>query len=113
MVALKALRFRVPPGTPEPLADLAGEALETVADVMRGKVYRGGFERLTAARTVREEICGKVADKHEHSGVVLHVIDPYAEPPAAGATPARTAPPPPATADENQAADGGATGGAS
>jgi hypothetical protein len=56
----------VPDGTPEPLAELAGEALETVAEVMRGRVRTGGFERLQASRIVREEICGKVADKLEH-----------------------------------------------
>jgi hypothetical protein len=68
VAAIRALKHRVPDKTPEELADLAGEALETVAEVMRGRFRRGGMERLQAARTVREEICGPVPKRHELSG---------------------------------------------
>lgn len=70
VAALRALKHRVPEGTPEELADLAGEALETVADVMRGRFRRGGTERLNAARAVREEVCGPVKQKLEHTGSI-------------------------------------------
>jgi hypothetical protein len=65
--AIRALKLRVPKDAPEEHAELAGEALETVVDVMRGREKSAGlaFARLSAARAVREEICGKVTDKLE------------------------------------------------
>lgn len=68
--AIRALRHRVPDGTPAALADVAGEALETVVQVMRGKVKRGAIARLTAARVAREDICGPVPKEFKHSGAL-------------------------------------------
>ena len=40
------------------------------------------FSVLTAARTLREEICGKVAEKHDHQHAVsIRLVDPFARPP--------------------------------
>lgn len=66
--AIVGLRHRVPLGTPEPLGELADLAFQTVVDVMRGKFHKGGVQRLGAAKTVREEICGSTVQKHEHTG---------------------------------------------
>lgn len=66
--AIRSLRHRVPEGTPEVLADLAGESLEAIASVMRGKKCLDSFARLNAAKAIREEVCGPVAKKVEHSG---------------------------------------------
>lgn len=77
--ALKALRHRVPEGMKPEVAALADEALGTYVEVMRGKVKRFARERLAAAALVREEVCGKAAQKVDHGGAVtLNVIDPYA-----------------------------------
>jgi hypothetical protein len=67
--ALKALRHRVPDGAPAPLADLAGEALEVVASVLRGEVYdaQAAQVRLKAAAMAREEVCGPIKQRVEHS----------------------------------------------
>jgi hypothetical protein len=69
VAALKSLRWRVPEGTPEPIAALADEALEQIQVVMR-KPVPGSRERLSAARAIREEICGPVKQQVEHSGGV-------------------------------------------
>lgn len=61
--AIKGLRYRVPPDMPEPLAEVADDALQTVIDVMNGKVLRGSLARLGAARTLRDEVCGPLAQK--------------------------------------------------
>lgn len=61
--AIKSLRYRVPEGAPEVLADVAGEAFATVVGVMRGE-YPDGFARMAAAKHVREEVCGPLAQKH-------------------------------------------------
>ena len=68
VAAIKALRHRVPEGTPEPLADVADEAFATVVEVMRGEVLEGARERLSAAAAVREEVCGPIPKKTEVSG---------------------------------------------
>lgn len=68
--AIKGLRWRVPECAPEVLADAADEAFETVVEVMRGNVRKGqSMPRLAAARVVREEVCGPLAQRHEHTGV--------------------------------------------
>ena len=66
--AIRAMRHRVPDGTPRQLADVADEALATVVDVMRGRVVDGARERLSAAALLREEVCGPVPKRHEVSG---------------------------------------------
>ena len=63
--AIKALRHRIPAGTPEALAAVADEAFSTVVAVMRGKVGHEVTARLNASRYVREEICGPIAQKVE------------------------------------------------
>lgn len=69
--AVKAMRLRVPDGTPYEAAELADEALGTVVEVMRGNVwYQAAGPRLKAATVLREEICGPLAQKVEHSGTV-------------------------------------------
>ena len=68
--AIRALNLRVPDNAKPEAADLANEALETVVAVMRGEERSPGlaFARLASARAVREEVCGKVADKSEITG---------------------------------------------
>lgn len=63
--AFKALRHRVSDGAEPELADVAGEAFETVVAIMRGEVPDAGQAtvRLRAAAMTREEVCGKVADR--------------------------------------------------
>lgn len=68
VTAIKALKHRVPEGTAEPLADLAGEALVTVANVMRDGARPGAFAQLQAAAAIREEICGPMPKRTEISG---------------------------------------------
>jgi hypothetical protein len=67
--AIRALRLRVPDAAPLLAAELAGEALERIVDVMRGKVRpERAFPTLTAAKAVREEVCGPIVKKHEVAG---------------------------------------------
>jgi len=68
VIAIRALKHRVPAGASPEAAELAGEALETVVEVMRGNVRKLTRERLTAAAMLREEMCGPVPKKHEHTG---------------------------------------------
>lgn len=68
VAAIKALKHRVPAGTAEPLAELANDALLTVADVLRNGARKGAFAQLQAAAVLREEICGAVPKKSEISG---------------------------------------------
>jgi len=62
--AINGLRYRVPPGTPEPLGQLADDAFDAVVGVMRGAHPWGAMAVLGAAKVVREEICGAVAQQH-------------------------------------------------
>lgn len=68
--AIKALRHRVPDGTPKDLREVADEALGTVAAIMRGEFYdaQAASTRLRAAAMAREEICGPIAQKVQHAG---------------------------------------------
>jgi hypothetical protein len=45
------------------LADVAGEALEQVVKVMQGKYLFAGGTILGAAKMIREEVCGPIAQK--------------------------------------------------
>lgn len=65
VASIKGLRYRVPDGTPEPLGAVADEAFQAVVDVMRGKHYHGSMAILGAAKTVREEVCGAITQRHE------------------------------------------------
>lgn len=68
VAAIKALKHRVPDGTAEPLAELAGDALIAVANVMRNGARPGAFAQLQAAAALREEICGPVPKRSEITG---------------------------------------------
>lgn len=69
VAAIKAANLRVPDKAPQAHRDLANRALERIADVMEDKVSSlTAFAVLTAARTLREEVCGPVPKKLEHSG---------------------------------------------
>jgi len=63
--AIKALRYRVPDGTPEPLAEVADRAFSTVVQVMNGEIPLGGTVRLRAAAYLRAEICGQIPQSHQ------------------------------------------------
>jgi hypothetical protein len=58
---------------------LADRALQRIVDVMNENVSSfHAHSVLTAARGIREEVCGKITDKLEHSGgVTLALIDPF------------------------------------
>lgn len=60
-------RFRVPKDVSGPAGEVADEAFGTMVEVMRG-VRRRGMERLSAARAVREEVCGPIPKRIEASG---------------------------------------------
>lgn len=69
--ALRGLRYRVPDTCPQPLAELADEAVEVVADVLRGNVPTGQMQhRLKAATILRNEACGPIPKtvEHQHAG---------------------------------------------
>lgn len=67
--ALKSLRVRVPENAPPELADVADEAFSAIVGVMRAEVFDPGMAqaRLRAAAMVREEVCGPIKQKVEHS----------------------------------------------
>ncbi len=66
--AIKAIRHRVPHGTPEEVATAADEAFGRIVDVMRGNVRKGAGDVLRAATAVRAEVCGPIVQKLEHTG---------------------------------------------
>lgn len=69
VATLKASGLRVPPNATEAERELADVALSRMVDVMMEQVHhKGAYSVLSAARAVREEVCGPVAQKHEHSG---------------------------------------------
>lgn len=67
--AIKAAGLRVPATATPEAKELADEALGIVADIMRGGVsYLTASHQLKAATRIREEVCGPLAQKLEHSG---------------------------------------------
>lgn len=79
--AVKAVRLRIPDGTPQEAEDIANRALQRVVDVMDGKVHYGARDVLTAAAMVRNEVCGPIEQRVKtHHDVNIRVVDPYAEP---------------------------------
>jgi len=74
VAAIKSLRHRVPKDLPAEVIEVADRALGTVIAVMDGSVVHDTMSRLSAARYVREEICGAIPQKTE-----LNVIDNLAE----------------------------------
>lgn len=66
--AMKALNLRVPEGRPEPEKAVANRAFERIIDVMEEKVpFKDAPGVLKAASILREEICGPVKQRIEHS----------------------------------------------
>lgn len=65
--AIKAAGLRVPASASQAEREIADEALQTVYAVMK-KPGRGAGYQLQAASMLREEICGPVPKKHEHTG---------------------------------------------
>lgn len=67
--AVKAMRFRVPADVSEPVGKVADRAFQRLVDVMEARVYhKHANTTLQAATRLREEICGPVKQKIEHSG---------------------------------------------
>lgn len=67
--AIKAAGLRVPKDAPEAHRELADEALERIAAVMREQVhFTAAGPVLKAATQLRAEICGPVANKTEITG---------------------------------------------
>lgn len=67
--ALAAAGLRVPKDAPEGYRDLADEGLETIVAAMRGEFhFTEAGPRLKAATRIREEVCGPLLQKVEHSG---------------------------------------------
>lgn len=68
--AVKACRLRVPAGASEDAAKLADLALQRIVDVMVGQniaPFVSQQDVLKAASIVRNEVCGPVTQKLEHS----------------------------------------------
>lgn len=69
VAAIKAANLRVPEDAPEAHRALANRALERMAAVMEETVSPlGAFSVLSAARAIREEVCGPVPKRHELTG---------------------------------------------
>jgi hypothetical protein len=67
--AVKAAGLRVPEAAPKEYRELADEALGVLIDVMRGDAnFLKAPIQLKAATRLREEICGPLAQKLEHTG---------------------------------------------
>lgn len=67
--AIRAANLRLPEGADEESHELAGRALQRIADVMECRVsHLHAGNVLKAATRLREEVCGPVAQKLEHSG---------------------------------------------
>lgn len=67
--ALQTCRWRIPDGTSEAMADVADHALSRVLDVLDERVPANKAHAvLKAAQIAREEICGPIAQRLEHSG---------------------------------------------
>lgn len=67
--AVKAAGLRIPEGTPQEAREVADESLGVIIEAMRGQLgYLDGPFRLKAAAMLREEICGPVKQRFEHTG---------------------------------------------
>ena len=67
--ALRGLQARVPTEASEEDRELADAARDTIVSVMLGQVHPAhSHSRLLAAKYVREEICGPIAQKLVHTG---------------------------------------------
>lgn len=92
VAAIRAAKLRVPEEASEEERELAGHALTRIIDVMDERVSSfNAHGVLTAARHLREEICGPIPKKHELTGkdgapLVVEVIR-YADVAGPGETP--------------------------
>jgi hypothetical protein len=70
--ALKGLKHRVPEGTAPELAELADDALALIATTLREPIYdpQVALAKLKLAQAARAEVCGPIAQKHEHTVAV-------------------------------------------
>lgn len=76
VAAIKACGLRVPKDATPAERELADRALQRVADVMEEQVSSfQSFAVLTAARTIREEVCGPVVKKVDVSGSITVTVD--------------------------------------
>jgi hypothetical protein len=67
--AVKAAGLRVPENATPEQRELADRTQQRIIDVMEERVhFQMATPVLKAATTLREEVCGKVADKHELTG---------------------------------------------
>lgn len=67
--AVRAAGLRVPRDAPDSHRELADDALGLLVSVMNGEVhFSEAPARLKAATRIREEICGPLAQKVEHTG---------------------------------------------
>lgn len=66
--AIKSLRWKVPEGTPEIIADAADEMFWRIVLVARGTPTPDASNVLRAAFRVRDEVCGQPTQKAELSG---------------------------------------------
>lgn len=75
--AVKALGLRVPEGTKPEHVAVADEAFETIVKIMRGEVRDPAMAaiRRNTAKDVREEICGPVKQKIEHTHALEGLTD--------------------------------------
>ena len=73
--AIRTLHWRVPLDAPPEVAKVADEAFDVVVDVMRGTAGRFGVsDRLSAARVVRDEVCGPIARTINVNANVTHEL---------------------------------------
>lgn len=74
-------KLRVPEGASEEHVALADWAQQRIIDVVAGKVLPSlATSTLNGARALREEVCGPVEQKLQHSGSVTIVVEhPYSE----------------------------------
>ncbi len=69
VVALKAMKHRLPEDASEEVKAVAARAFERLVDVMEERVpVMAAGHVLKAATLLREEVCGRVAQPLEHSG---------------------------------------------
>lgn len=71
VAAIAATKLRIPEDADSSVKQLAARALVRIADVMEEGVWeKQGRNVLAAATRIREEACGPLAQKVEHSGRV-------------------------------------------
>jgi hypothetical protein len=67
--AVQAMHWRVRPEAPDELKDVADEALNVMVRAMRLEIHRDDRgDALKAATLLREEVCGPVTQRLEHTG---------------------------------------------